>query len=201
MPPQPNVERRQALADAAIEVLGRSGVHGLSHRTVDERAGLPPGTTSNYFRSRDALLKAAARRVVELHEAEMRATNARSPVPPGPGDLVELIALSLYVSATEHRDRYLAIYELSLEATRRPALQETLDRMGRATLDFTVGQHRALGLPTSPEQVQTLMTLFGGALFTLVTRPPADVSPQTARTLARAALTGALNDAGGGPPA
>lgn len=197
MPPQPNLERRHALADAAIEVLARSGVHGLSHRTVDERAGLPPGTASNYFRSRDALLEAAARRIVELHEAEMRAANARSPVPASNGDLVELITLSLYVSATEHRDRYLAIYELSLEATRRPALQETLDRIGRTTLDVTVRQHRALGLPTSREQVETLITLFGGALFSLVTRPPADVSLETARALARAAVTGALGETGG----
>ena len=58
--PPPNNERRAQLADAAIELLAASGVHGVTHRAVDRRAGLPAGTASNYFRSREALLVAAA---------------------------------------------------------------------------------------------------------------------------------------------
>jgi hypothetical protein len=34
---------------------------------VDTRAGLPPGTTSNFCRTRLALLQATAQRVAELH--------------------------------------------------------------------------------------------------------------------------------------
>ena len=39
----------------------------LTHRQVDNRADLPAGTTSNYFRTRQALLEATAARTVELH--------------------------------------------------------------------------------------------------------------------------------------
>jgi hypothetical protein len=49
MPPNP--ERRAQLLDAAIDILADTGVGGLTHRLVDERAGLPSGTTSNYFRT------------------------------------------------------------------------------------------------------------------------------------------------------
>jgi DNA-binding transcriptional regulator YbjK len=55
-----------ALADAAVEVVGRLGSHGLSHRAVDDSAGVPRGTTSNYFRSREMLLAAALTTVVDV---------------------------------------------------------------------------------------------------------------------------------------
>src|SRR5690606_3757177 len=58
-----NPERRDRLGDAAIEVLASEGSRGLTHRAVDQRAGLPTGTTANYYRSRESLLTAAAERI------------------------------------------------------------------------------------------------------------------------------------------
>src|SRR6185437_6307378 len=62
-----NPERRTQILDAAIDILCDDGVGGLTHRQVDSRAGMPAGTTSNYFRNRQALLGATAARTVELH--------------------------------------------------------------------------------------------------------------------------------------
>nr|BFE79968.1 TetR/AcrR family transcriptional regulator [Planobispora longispora] len=173
MAPQ-NTERRRVLADAAIDVLGRQGVHGLSHRAVDERSGLPAGTASNYFRSRDALLAAAMDRVADLHHAEMEAAAALETAPIGRARLIEMLGLSLLAAADRNRIRYLAVCELSLEATRRPALLETLTAMNEASVRFTCEQHRALGLDTSVEDVRTLILLYGNALFGLLTGPRAD---------------------------
>lgn len=203
MAPPRNLRRRRALADAAIGILGSAGIHGLSHRAADERAGLPTGTASNYFPSRDGLLEAAARRVAELQLADMRAATAQVPGPAGADELAGLLAASLYDSATRHRGRFLAICELSLEATRRPALGQVLAELTSATLDVTVAEHRALGLGTSPEQVQALITLFGGTLLALVTGPPAAVTPDGALLLARCMVTGvlgALPAGAAGPP-
>ena len=114
MAPPRNTRRRNALADAAIEVLGSAGMHKLSHRAVDERAGLPAGTAANYFPRRDDLLAAAAERVAELHVAEMTAADRAATLPAGPDALAELIGASLHDAATRHRTRYLAAYELAL---------------------------------------------------------------------------------------
>jgi DNA-binding transcriptional regulator YbjK len=190
MPPPPNRQRRQAIADSTIAVLARAGVHGLSHRAVDETAGLPAGTTSNYFRSRDSLLQAAAERVLELHRADMEAAHDMIPGPVDHDGLTELIGTSLLLSAQLHRDRYLAIYELTLEATRRPELQRTFDTMHAEATDFTLAQHRALGLATSYEEVASLIILFGGSLYTLVTGQAGPVTPQTTRHLARMLTAG-----------
>ncbi|WP_026403945.1 TetR/AcrR family transcriptional regulator [Actinomadura rifamycini] len=191
MAPQ-NTERRRALADAAIDVLGRDGVHGLSHRAVDERAGVPAGTASNYFRSRDALLAAAAARVAELHFAGMDAAAAHEGPPVPPSRIAEMIGMSLFAAATEHRVRYLAVCELSLEATRRPSLRETIAGMEEASVRFTVVHHRALGLDTPEAAVRTLMLLYANALFGLLTGPPERVTPENAVALATAMVTGAL---------
>jgi DNA-binding transcriptional regulator YbjK len=193
MAPPRNTRRRDALADAAIEILGTVGIHKLSHRAVDERVGLPPGTASNYFARRNDLLAAAARRVAQLYLADMAATDRQVTSPADPDRLAELIAASLYDSATRHRTRYLAVYELTLEATRQPELAQSMSQLATAALDTTIAEHRTLGLPTSPEQAQALIMLFSGTLLTLVTGPPEAVTWQNALVLARSLVRGVLD--------
>jgi DNA-binding transcriptional regulator YbjK len=201
MAPPRNTRRRDALADAAIEVLGTAGIHKLSHRAVDERAGLPGGTAANYFPRRYDLLAAAAERVGELHLAEMAAADqaARGSADGHPGTragqdaLAELIGESLLDAATRHRIRYLAAYELALESTREPALAEAMSRLGAGALETTIAEHRALGLPTTPEQVQALIALYNGTLLTLTVAPPETITREVAYALARCLVTGALS--------
>lgn len=196
MAPPRNIRRRAALADAAIEMLGTAGIHRLSHRAVDERAGLPAGTAANYFPRRDDLLAAAAERVAELHLAEMTAadrTAARTDG--GPADeeaLAQLISASLYDAVTRHRTRYLAAYELALESTRQPELAAAMSRLGAAAMGTTLAEHRSLGLPTTAEQVQALITLYNGTLLTLIVAPPGTVSRETALALARSLVAGVV---------
>jgi hypothetical protein len=68
-----------------------------------------------------------------------------------------------------------------------------------ATLDVTIDQHRALGLATSPAQVQALITLFSGAVLTLAAGPPEAVTPDTTVALARCLVAGVLATVHGPP--
>ena len=60
-----NEGRRTELQDAAIRVIAAKGGRGLTHRAVDAEAKVPTGTTSNYFRSRQALIDAIVGRIGE----------------------------------------------------------------------------------------------------------------------------------------
>ncbi|RCG28697.1 TetR/AcrR family transcriptional regulator [Sphaerisporangium album] len=199
MPPT-NAARRRALADAAIDLLAASGVHGLTHRAVEKAAGVPQGTASNYFRSREALLVAAAERIVELHHADMdqAARHHKTTAPHTPDDVgrqvVDLLAGSLLTAATSLRTRYLAIFELRLEAARRPVLASALAGLQEGSIRFTAGHHAELGLPIPRERIPALITLYGGALFTLVTAPPESVSEDVVRDVVNAIVRGALPD-------
>lgn len=57
--------RAALITDAALALLTERGMRGLTHRAVDERAGLPQGSTSNYARTRQSLLEATVRRLAE----------------------------------------------------------------------------------------------------------------------------------------
>ncbi|MER7208336.1 TetR family transcriptional regulator [Streptosporangium sp. NPDC000239] len=187
MPPT-NPARRRALTDAAIALLASSGVHGLTHRAVEKEADLPPGTASNYFRDRETLLVAAAERVVELHHTDTG--QATDQATDQPATLDDLLTESLFTAATTLRDRYLAIFELQLESVRRPALASALAGLGDAAVRITAGQHDKLGLTLPRETIPTLIALYGGALFTLVTAPPETVNRDTVQALVRTILDG-----------
>ena len=59
-------DRRTQLLDAALAVVADKGMKGLTHRAVDAAAQVAEGTTSNYFRSRAALVEAVLDRLLEL---------------------------------------------------------------------------------------------------------------------------------------
>jgi AcrR family transcriptional regulator len=187
MPPA-NAARRRALADTAIELLASSGVHGVTHRAVEREAGLPPGTASNYFRSREALLVAAAERIIELHHADT--DRAIDHAAEQPATLVDLLTESLLTAATTLRNRYLAIFELQLEATRRPVLASALASLQDTAMQITAGHHDKLGLTTSRATIHTLITLYTGALFTLVTSPPGSGSREVVQDMVQVIVRG-----------
>ncbi|GAB3732227.1 TetR/AcrR family transcriptional regulator [Nocardiopsis oceani] len=207
MPPA-NLRRRRALADAAIALLAEEGAHGLTHRSVEARAEVPPGTATNYFRTREALLVAAAERVLELHFADMAAATEGMAGPTGVDELIDMITESLWGAATVLRGRYLAIFELRLAARRFPALAEVLARLEGTAVADTAVLHEVLGTPVSEvaasevavleEAVSNLVTLYGGALFTLVTGPEGAFDKEGVRGLVATMVHGALAEGAAG---
>jgi len=141
-----NAQRRAALVDAAIEVLAEQGARGLTFRAVDIRAGVPAGTTSNYFASRDDVFTQAGGRIYE-RLAPDPATLARSLTGPRDRQRVLELVLELTRRIDAYRTGYLALLELRLEATRRPALRQVLTATVRADLEATIGYHLDTHLP------------------------------------------------------
>ncbi len=131
---KPNpAERRRDLCDAAIQLLADEGAKGLSHLKVDRKAGVPDGTTSFYFRTRSALLRAAAERSAELDLAELQAIadSSDSSEYPAPSLLSQVV---IQAGSDPQLYRTRARYELTMQATRDPALAAILQQ---ATDEFT----------------------------------------------------------------
>jgi DNA-binding transcriptional regulator YbjK len=132
---KPNpAERRRDLCDAAIELLAGDGAKGLSHLKVDRQAGVPDGTTSFYFRTRSALLRAAAERLAELDLESLQsvadsASGRRNHSSPSP-----LSQVVIQAGSEPQLSRTRARYELTMQATRDPALAAILEQ---ATDGFT----------------------------------------------------------------
>lgn len=188
--PRANPERRRALTDAAIEILAAEGNHGLTHRSVERAAGLPAGTASNYFPSRQELLVATAERAVALHLGQMRRIDDELDTSGSADPLRALVAASLHDALTASRARYAAIFELQVEAARRPALAAALAGLAADAQRFTAGEHSRLGVRLPEDAVPLLITLYGGALFALTNAPSAPDRAMVDR-VAAAIVTGA----------
>jgi DNA-binding transcriptional regulator YbjK len=118
-------QRRRELCDAAIQLLADRGAKGLSHPQVDRRAGVPDGSTSYYFRTRNALVRAVAERVAELDLADLlsvtEADTTRSSHEAAAAKLAAVVMKSL---TGDGLTRTRARIELLLQASRDPAISE-----------------------------------------------------------------------------
>jgi DNA-binding transcriptional regulator YbjK len=111
--------RRDAIADAAIHLVATRGLRGLTHRAVDAAAGLPPGSTSYYLRTRKALLTACVDRMLALDAGTVMPRDHRAV----PLDLL----VETVVHLSREPERQVARYELALEATREPEIRAVMD--------------------------------------------------------------------------
>jgi DNA-binding transcriptional regulator YbjK len=158
------VDRRTHIADVTIGTIAREGMRGLTHRAVDRAAGLPEGSTSYYFRTREALLFAALARMAELDTADI----GELPDMRGPADvdlLAGLLAGIMRAWLTTGRDRTLARYELSLEATRRPELRAKMTEYGASFRMLTETLLAAAGVAEPRRRAQALDSFVDGVLF------------------------------------
>ncbi|MFE5093729.1 TetR/AcrR family transcriptional regulator [Streptomyces sp. NPDC056638] len=172
-----NPERRTALVDAAIEVLADEGARGLTFRAVDARAGVPVGTSSNYFANRDDLfMQAAARITVRMTPDPAKVEEAMRPTPSR--ELVADLMRWLVQRMEDDPTGYLAMLELRLEATRRPALRNRLTRPVRANLDESARFHREAGLPGDADAFLVLYLAMTGLLLEHFTLPGVLIGPE-----------------------
>jgi AcrR family transcriptional regulator len=167
-----NPERRERLADAGLALLAREGARGLTYRAVEHEAGLPAGTTSNYFRSRDELLAALGQRIFErLAPDEEFLADAATRAPSV--DLLRDYMVDIVRRVTERRELTIALLELRLEATRRPALSTLLTGTLRHNLEADVAFHRQARLPGGRREVVLLHLAMDGLILELLTTPGA----------------------------
>ncbi|WP_369249109.1 TetR/AcrR family transcriptional regulator [Streptomyces sp. R41] len=165
-----NPERRAALVDAAAEVLAREGARGLTFRAVDAEAAVPVGTSSNYFTDRDDLLNQVD---AHLHQRLAPDPAVLAELLKGPKDrsLVLEFMRDLLARATRDRTGHLALFEMRLEATRRPALRASYTKSVRGDLEQGMEFHRDAGLPGGDETVTVLYLAMLGLLLEHLTLP------------------------------
>lgn len=164
--------RRDLLCDCAISVLAAEGGRGLTHRAVDRAAGVPEGTTKNYFPSRDALLGAAATRMTALHAAAVRQLRETTPQGISPAQVAQLYPALLRRAVVDDPTQLLAMAELYLEAVRRPGVRAALGRMAVSNAQAGAGLHAAAGLPSTARDAGLLDAYFLGVAVSLLALPP-----------------------------
>lgn len=157
-------ERRQRIIDAAIRIVERKGIAGLSHRSVASEADVPLGSTTYHFAGLDELLVAALEQLVCEPQSALKDWHVDHGGAVAGGGFLDVLTRVLEEYASGGRGRIRLEYELYLEALRRPALQPVaaawLDDMTRQLHRYTgdLGTARALTAVIDGLLLQYLLT-------------------------------------------
>lgn len=165
-----NEERRRALADAGLRVLASVGSRGLTHRAVDDAAGVPSGTASNYFRTRELLIAGLVDRIGERLAPSPADLERRTSEAPSRA-LFAAYLRDIVRRLTVEREVTLALFELRLESTRRPEIAVLLDAWRRAGFDADVAFNTDAGLPGGRREIALFHYAIDGLLFDRLTAP------------------------------
>jgi DNA-binding transcriptional regulator YbjK len=175
-------DRRDAIADAAIHLVATRGLRGLTHRAVDAEAGLPPGSTSYYLRTRSALLTACVNRMLARDLSAAPPANAGM----SPLDLVIEMTVSL---ARDRPDDLIARYELSLEASRQPELRTAIDEGGRQLRAMLAQLLGGLGVPNPSDAAWPVAAMMDGLMYDRVAGVGVTLSQEAFETGVRRSIT------------
>lgn len=190
--------RRELLAEAAIEVLAREGGRGLTHRAIDRQAVVPEGTTKNYYPTRSALFQAAAQHLADQHTAALRELRGRVPDGLTGEHVVALYAAMLRRMATSARAQFLALFELHLEAVRNPEVSAAIGQIVRADVDTAVQLNTAVGRRMSRRGAGLLDAGMLGVALSMLSLPEdlvSEIGMDAPEVLARALLSlGSVED-------
>jgi len=181
-----SVRRRQQLEEAAIAVIARHGIAGLTHRLVARAAGVSLGPTTYYFKSRADIVHAASETVLRTYVTTFAAAADRHIGSPGdPGDpggrsIAEWVLRLLRHVAGDRHVRALCWAEITLNGPRdsrsldlgrdwqasflniwgrlaRAAGHAAPDQAATATVDFLIGAvFMTLALDLDQERIEAV---------------------------------------------
>jgi DNA-binding transcriptional regulator YbjK len=171
---------KERALDAAVELLGTEGVRALSHSRVDERAGLPAGSTSNWFRTRRALLAGIVDWIAERERADF----VPSLEQPTPESIVEGLCAAFVVQTGPFAVRTRARYALFLELSADRELLTPLHRQRREFEQWTDRLVAEAGFPDPVPAARAIMSLGDGlVLHRLTVDPELDARPVIERAV------------------
>jgi DNA-binding transcriptional regulator YbjK len=168
--------RRDDILDAAITLLGERGVRAVTHRAVDATAGLPAGSTSNYFRTSDALLDAVVQRFAARERANWDDIAAATS-PTTPAELASALTTFMRDSTGPHRTLTLARYALLVEAAQRPSLRAALTVGGGRARAWFTNWVRAAGSTDPERDAPAIMNYCAGLVLHELANPAPDFDP------------------------
>jgi DNA-binding transcriptional regulator YbjK len=171
----PQAERkRRAILDAVLRVVAAGGVDAVTHRRVAAEAGVPLGSTTYYFASRDDLLREAFRRHAGAVHGSLDALAERASLRTASDVvrfLVELVRREMAQPA-----QVLVEYELIVRAARDPGLAREVRAYERSLAARLAETLERLDVASSLEAARTLIALVRGFELEILTRPAAELA-------------------------
>ncbi|MFD3746687.1 TetR/AcrR family transcriptional regulator [Nocardia sp. NPDC058633] len=161
-----STDRRDQIVVGAIELIATRGVRALTHRALDTQLALPPGSTSYYFRTRQALIEAVAEGITARSRADFVAAQPDSPPgrPPDPTQVARDVADWLDHLLAHRRHELIARHALIIEVMSDPPLHARLAG-SLFSLDRASELFAALGAAEPRTSAHDFLALLEGLVF------------------------------------
>ncbi|WP_181064416.1 TetR/AcrR family transcriptional regulator [Pseudoclavibacter sp. AY1F1] len=177
---------RDRSLSAALQLLASGGMRALTHARVDAEAGLPRGSTSNHFRTRQALIEGVIERLERSDYAEWLLTYEWGE--PSVERFCAAIEAAVDSMTGAGHVQTLARYALFLEGTHNQSVAEAI-QIGRDQLrGWAVGAVAGLGVSEPAARAAALFAFIDGVVLHRVSLPaasPPDESIDVQRTVRR----------------
>ncbi|NRN64941.1 DNA-binding transcriptional regulator YbjK [Kibdelosporangium sp. 4NS15] len=163
--------RRNEILIGAVSVLARGGPRALTHLSVDAAAELPKGSTSNHFRTRDALIQGVLGHLVKTEQSLLADLLGKvEGVVDREAFVRKLTDMVLYMTEPA-RELTLARRAIFLEAAWRPEIADQI--LGWTVRYWQLGGRwlDRLGSPDPEGHARILLACLDGLITEVLTRP------------------------------
>jgi DNA-binding transcriptional regulator YbjK len=188
--------RRERLLEVTIELVAREGIDAVTHRRVAELAGVPLGSTTYYFTSREEMLVEALQSFGRQEIVALRARLAELPARrPSSRRYVDKLVEFMVPQLGDDHWRTLAQYTLLCETARRPELEPFAREWNQAWWAVLEEFFQALKVPDPGLEARMLLAMLDGFLMQQLAAPDPDfvsgvLKPALRRVFARAQSAG-----------
>jgi AcrR family transcriptional regulator len=172
-------ERVEQILRATLDVVARDGVAAVTHRSVAETAGVPLGSLTYYFASKQELLRDAL--LLHVHQDTERLSTLAAQLIASGAQGEEVVEAFAELLESIHGD--IAQFELYLEAARDPGLREAAIVSLAAYERTAVLGLRAAGVPDPEASAHIVVAAIDG--FGIHRRATDGRGPQLRTSLAR----------------
>jgi AcrR family transcriptional regulator len=155
------------LLDEARRLIADGGLGAVTHRSVEQAAGVPHGSVTYYFGSRDGLVFALVDRMVAESEAQVAAIAEQQAA----GSDLDTVARNIAAWMDGNRELHLARLELELAAARDPRLRERMTDAARYFWGMCVPLAAAAGSQDPPRDGRALAAMVDGLLLDRLAHP------------------------------
>lgn len=183
--------RRLEIVVAARACVLRHGFHAASMAQISAEARMSVGQIYRYFPSKEAIVHAIVEHIVAKRLAWIGTSKGAVDLP---------TVLATRALSQEEADDQTLLLEVTAEASRNPAVAETVRRADRRLHDKAVeavlGDHPRMTPPEASARVELLAVLAEGTAFRRLTVQPAD--PALLAALYRSVIAHVLQETGSG---
>jgi len=162
-----SAERQQRIGEAAIAVIARHGIAGLTHRRVASEAGVSLAATTYHYRSRLGIIGDAAARLLGAYTEGFRRAIERHRDNPGIS-FREFVVRVVANAAGRHNEGALAWCEIILDAARNQETRGIATAWFEELFTIWLEVATVFKMPDAPQAARSALDAVVGLIFTVV---------------------------------